>query len=308
MNESPIRPRLGFSGLRYGIALILLVAASLKAYQISMAPLPPIVQGSVFTSLLELLNGRNFLMVVVVCELLWALVLIADFCRPLAWLASLIGFSVFTLVSLIKGIAGEADCGCWGNFTVNPFATMVFDLVFVALLLVCRERVVWTFPVVDRKKLTAVVVAWLVLAGPALFFMLSLKQQPHATLGTEFTGADGKKTILLEPETWIGKEFPLFSRFVEPEGAEVLKQGTWDVLLIHTDCPKCLQMMADLEARRVEKISIVVVPSGSNEKVYNTSFSMFCLDNRNDWFVTTPCVVRISEGICVEVGENVDEN
>jgi hypothetical protein len=38
--------------------------------------------------------------------------------------------------------------------------------------------------------------------------------------------------IMLEPEKWIGKEFPLISRFTEPEGSEVLQQGTWHVLLI----------------------------------------------------------------------------
>ena len=276
----------------------------LKAYQLATAPLPPVVQGSFFTPTLELLNLRYFLMGVVVGEILFALILIADLCRAWAWLFSLLGFSVFTLVSLMKGLSGESDCGCWGTFAVNPYITMSFDLVIVALLIVFREQSIWTFPVVDRKKLVVVLIAWLVLAGPALFAMFSLKEQPHATLGTEFTGPDGRRMILLEPEKWVGKEFPLFSRFANPEGSEILRQETWNVLLVQPDCPTCKQMIADLEVRSAENVAVVVVPSASNERELRTIFPVFWLDNRNGWFLS-PCIVNVMEGMCVEVKDNI---
>jgi len=57
---------LGFARFRFVPAAVLLIAAGLKAYQLSTAPLPPVVQGSVFTPLLELLNDRYFQMAVVV--------------------------------------------------------------------------------------------------------------------------------------------------------------------------------------------------------------------------------------------------
>ena len=293
-------PRFGFAQFRFVLAAVLLAAAGLKAYQLATAPLPPVVQGSVFTPVLELLNTRYFLMAVVVGEILFVLILIADLCRAWAWLFSLLGFSVFTLVSLMKGLSGESDCGCWGTFTVNPYITMSFDLVIVALLLVFRERTAWKFPAIDRKKLVAVLIVWVVLAGPMLFAMLSLKQQPHATLGTEFTGPDGKTMILLEPEKWGGKEFPLFSRFANPEGSGVLRQGTWDILLVSPDCPTCKQMIADLEARNAEKVAVVVAPLGVNERELRTIFPVFWLDDRNGWFLT-PCEVTIFEAVCVEV-------
>jgi len=69
--------RFGFAQFRFIVATILLLAAGLKAYQLSTAPLPPVVQGSVFTPILELLNDRHFQMLVVVGEILFALVLIA---------------------------------------------------------------------------------------------------------------------------------------------------------------------------------------------------------------------------------------
>jgi hypothetical protein len=293
----------GFAQFRFVVAGILLLAAGLKAYQLATAPLPPVVQDSVFTPLLELFNDRYFQMAVVVGEILFALVLIAGIALQYTWLLSILGFSVFTLVSLMKGLSGETSCGCFGTIEVNPWITMVFDLVIVACLAVFRERIDWSFPPLDRKKVLAVLVAWTCLAGPALFFMLSLKQQPHATLGTEFTGPDGRVMILLEPESWIGKEFPLITRFVEPEGSDVLLSGTWQVLLVQPDCPECHQKMAELEATRPENVAIVVIPSRSGNEMLQTSFPAFVLDRRNGWFAETPVVVKLVEGVCVEVGE-----
>ena len=48
----------GFTRFRFVVAAILLIAAGLKAYQLAAIPLPPVVQGSMFTPLLELLNNR----------------------------------------------------------------------------------------------------------------------------------------------------------------------------------------------------------------------------------------------------------
>ena len=310
MNErkNDILRRFGFAQFRFVIAAILLLAAGLKAYQLATAPLPLVVQGSVFTPLLELLNDRYFLMAVVVGEILFALVLIAGIWRQWTRLLSLLGFAAFTFVSMMKGLSGETSCGCFGTVTVNPWIAMGLDLVIVACLAIFRERLDWTqfnlaLSPLDRKKVLAVLVAWLVLAGLALFFMLSLKQQPHATLGTEFTGPDGRAMILLEPEMWIGKDFPLVSRFVEPEGSEILQQGTWHVLLVQPDCTDCAQMMAELEERKLDNVVIVVIPSGSGEKVLQTSFPTFVLDRAHDWFVTTPCVIKLSEGRCIKIGE-----
>ncbi len=301
------RQRFNFAQFRFIVATILLLAAGLKAYQLATAPLPPVIQGSLFTPLLELFNHRYLLMVVVVGEILFSFILIADLWRQWVWLASLLCFSGFTLVSLMKGLSGESSCGCFGTITVNPWITAVFDLAVVGLLAVFRERFDWTFLPVDRRKLAVVLIAWLVLAMPTLFVMLSLKQLPHATLGTEFTGPDGKQMILLEPETWIGKELPLVSYFVEPHDGDSLKHGEWEVLLIHTDCPKCLQMMADLEARNAESIAIIVVPSSPSDTVPQTSFPLFRLNNRNEWFGMTPCVLKLFDGICTATGDSIIE-
>jgi len=299
--------RFGFAQFRFVIAAILLLAAGLKAYQIATVPLPPVVQGSIFTPLLELFNNRYLLMLVVLGEILFALVLIAGIWRQWMWLLSLFGFTAFTFISLMKGLSGESSCGCFGTFIINPWITTCFDFVIVILLVIFRERIDGTFSFPDRRKLVAVLLAWLALAGPALFAMLSLKQQSHATLGTEFTSPDGRNMILLEPDTWIGQEFPLISRFVKPNDFEILKQGTWNVLLAQSDCPKCQEMKADLEAKNAKGIAIVMIPSRTNESRPQSPFPLFMLDSQNDWFATTPYFIKLVDGICIVTGDSINE-
>ena len=300
----------GFAQFRFVVAAILLLAAGLKAYQLATAPLPPVVQGSVFTPLLELLNVRYFLTAVVAGEILFALVLIAGIWLRWTWLLSLLGFSVFTLVSLMKGLSGETSCGCFGTVTVNPWITMMFDLGIVACLAIFRERTQRAANVkkrINRQKVLAVLTAWLVLAGLALFFMLSLKEQPHETLGMQLERFDSRRMIHLAPEKWIGKEFPLVSRFVEPEGTKVLREGTWQVLLVQPDCSDCTQKLAELEVTKPENVAIVIIPSGSGEKTLQTSFPTFVLDDQVDWYAVTPRVIKLSDGICVAVEEKASK-
>ena len=299
--------RFGFAQFRFVVSAVLLLAAGLKAWQLGTAPLPPVVQGSMFTPLLELLNDRYFLMMVVVCEIFFALVLIVDLCRSWAWLLSLLGFAAFALVSLMKGLSGEASCGCFGTITINPWYTMVLDLVILAFLAVFRERIDWSFPPLNWKKVQTVLLIWFVLAGLALWGMLSLTQRTHATLGKETIGLDNRLAIDLEPERWLGKEFPLIERFSEPHEGEVLKQGEWTVLLIHTDCPKCKKMMRELEEKKIEKVAIVVVPFLTGERMPQMDFPAFWLDRRNGWYADTPCIVRLVNGVCVAVEEVIGE-
>ena len=178
---------------------------------------------------------------------------------------------------------------------------MIVDLVIMALLGVFCERSSWdfTFTESDRKRLIVALIAWLVLAGPALYAMLSLKQQIHATLGTEFTGPDGKPMILLEPETWIGKELPLFDRIgCSKVDIEQFKLGPRKVVLIHVDCQKCLHLLDELHEQKISDVIVIEVPSYSTAPSPKTVFPLFKLDTKNNWFVTTPCVIELENGIC----------
>lgn len=297
----------GFVQLRFVIAGVLLLAAGLKAYQLATAPLPPVMQGSVFTPLLEMFNDRYFLMAVVVGEIFFALVLIAGIWQHWTWLLSLLCFLVFALVSMMKGLSGEVSCGCFGTITINPWITMSFDLVIVGCLLIFRGRFGWKSPPLERKKVLAVLVAWLVLAGLALFAMLSLKSRTHETLGTEHERFDSRRMIHLAPEKWIGREFPLFSRFANTGNSEVLQHGTWNILLVQSDCSDCAKMLAELEEKKPDNVVVVIIPSPRGNKLPQTSSPTFMLDDQVDWYAVTPRVIKLSEGFCVAVSEQITE-
>jgi hypothetical protein len=83
-----------------------------------------------------------------------------------------------------------------------------------------------------------------------------------------------------------------------------LKQGKWTIVLIHTDCPKCHKLIVDMENRTEINVALINVPSREPTIPPQTSFPIFNLDKHNDWFVSTPCIIEVSDGICISVNEN----
>jgi len=306
MSESPPH-RFEFDQLRFIIAAILLIAAGLKAHQLATVPLPPVVQNSIFTPLLEFLNERNFQIAVVIGEILFALILIAGLAKSWMWLFSLIGFSAFTLISLMKAIGGEGSCGCFGVVTVNPWFTATFDAVIVGLLLVFREKVDWSFPPLDKKKVLAVLVVWLTLTAPATYWMLSLKQQPHETLGTEFIGADGRITIMLEPDMWIGKRFPLWDR-VDDESRSILETGEWNIVISRKQCDECKRLIerlgitVPLALLEIDDGLMDFAPPSDHQSMVSVTGS---LEIDPNWILLTPFVIQCLDGVCVSIGEDL---
>ncbi len=303
---TPIRTanvaKLGFAQFRFVIATILLLAAGLKTYQLATVPLPPTVQGSLFTPLLELFNNRWLLVIVIEVEILFASVLIVGFWRRWTWLASILCFFGFAIVSLIKAISGEGSCGCFGTVAVNPWITTVFDLGIVVLLCFFYERdkrfaLKWSRK--ERHLLITAVSIWLILSIPTMWFVPSLKQSESSPLGKEFMGPMGKMMIQMEPSEWIGKEFPLFGRIDDIEAdVEQLRHGVRKVVLIHADCRKCLHLLNELQEQKTNGVIVIEVPSFSVTPSPKTTFSLFRLDTKNDWFVTTPCIIELEDGIC----------
>ncbi|MDR2439727.1 MAG: hypothetical protein LBE12_10220 [Planctomycetaceae bacterium] len=297
--------RFGFGQLRFIITAVLFFAAGLKTHQLATVPLPPPIQGSLFTPLLEFLNHRGLLILVTEIEILFALFLCSGIWRRWTWLVSLFCFSAFSLISAMKGLSGEGSCGCFGIVTVNPWITTTIDVIFVTFLIVFREHSSFSFKfsVNEKRKLIFVLIFWFVLGIPSLFTMLSLKQV-HVSLGTKMTVANGRKKIVLEPEKWIGKNFPLISRFEPSANNEILKQGTWTVILIHADCPKCRKLITEMEKKTTINVAIIDIPSCTPAVLPKTSLPIFKLDENNDWFVSTPCILKLSHGICISVNEN----
>jgi hypothetical protein len=127
-----VRPREGWHVVRVVVALVLLVAAATKCHQCCTGPIP----GS------GILSARWFVICLVEAEWLGSLglLLLAGILPKPAWAAALACFSAFALVSLGKGLAGEASCGCFGRWELNPFLTATTDAAIVASLLRWRPK------------------------------------------------------------------------------------------------------------------------------------------------------------------------
>ena len=289
----------GYDLVRCALGLVLLVAAALKAHQLATGPVPET----------DVLHSRWFLIIEVEFELLFGLWLLAGAYPRLTWAAALLFFFALSGVSLLLVASGEASCGCFGKVPVNPWYTFTFDVAAVLALIVWRPFGRRTPPQAggrfSKLRAAAAVVAWLILAIPAAIAMGSYTPATVAPSG-EIFGDDS--LVVLEPETWVGKPFPL-SKHIDV--GEQLAQGKWIVLLYHLDCPGCrqaapqyLELSKDLAQKPdCPKVALIELPGHSSDtSEYQAAYCLTGhLSRDREWFVTTPVELRLDEGIVKQV-------
>ena len=284
----------GYRVISFAVALVLLVAAVLKGYQLATEPmLGP-----------GLLDSRWLLIGVVEFELFFGLWLLAGIWPRLTWVAALGCFTLFTCVSLYKALSGYATCGCFGRVPVNPWYTSTLDLAIVLSLLRWRPkgreslRGGWSWSSscengaipLSGKRAAMVLAVWLLVGLPT---GLAMAAPPPATVLSDAGDIIGNgKIVVLEPEKWIGKRFPLLDYI---DIGDKLKEGNWHVLLYHHDCPKCQKTIRDLQEagghtdnRRIALIEMP--PYGDEHSVFTGSrrIIMGRLNSVREWFAETP--------------------
>ena len=113
------------------LAVILLMAAALKAWQLLTEP---VANADIWTY-------RPFLILTVELELALAIWLLSGLFKKAAWLAGLLCFSLFLVITLYKGVTGAESCGCFGSVHVNPWMTLfAIDLPAVIALALFRPE------------------------------------------------------------------------------------------------------------------------------------------------------------------------
>jgi hypothetical protein len=302
--------RYGYEVVRTLAALLLLAAAGLKAYQLSTEP----VSG---TGLLE--SSRWLLMAVVEFELFFGLWLISELLPwPLrrsaggegvgvTWLAALICFAVFSFVSLYKGISGYETCGCFGKIKVTPWYTAMLDLSVVLSLLWFRPtRLLAHFRgelKALRARLAGVLALWFFFAVPSAVAMALYRAANLSDAG--FVVGDGR-AVLLEPENWTGKRFPLLDYI---DVGDQLREGAWLVLLYHHDCPKCRDAIGDLgwitcHMCKARIALIEMPPCAQADHLLAETKPFVCGRLRSDreWFAHAPVFVGLHSGIVMSAG------
>ena len=318
----------GYDAVRTAVGSLLLTAAGLKGYQLATGP----VLGT------GMLDSRWVLISAVELELLFGLWLLANIWPKPTWAAALACFSLFTCISLYKALSGYPTCGCFGRLPVNPWFTAALDFAAVLSLLrwrpapcrpLCavaegcaREGRVdgahstsllpfgkalstgsWLFVLLTRPAIP-VLLLWLAIGVPAVYAMEAYAEATLSDAG-EIPG-DGK-TVVLRPETWIGKRFPLLP-WVETDAA--LDRGQWTVILYRTGCDRCERLLRDYENGDtrfgVENVAFIALESFGDKPVRqvlraNTSG---CTRGDYSWLVEAPLELRLNGGKVISVGHD----
>ncbi|MCX7428744.1 MAG: hypothetical protein NTW96_24350 [Planctomycetia bacterium] len=299
--------------VRVALAAILLVAAGLKCHQLATSP----VLGD------GLLDSRWLLMATVEFELFFGLWLLANLLPSWTHRAAVLCFGLFAAVSLYKALSGHASCGCFGRVEVNPWYTFTLDAAAVLSLLhwypsgASFSSLVPSQGVVLRA--TAITLAWLSVGVPAALAMAIY--QPAVLAEDGIILGDGN-VVILEPEKWTGKRFPLLP-FVgnapdvvqvgQHSLRELLAKGEWVVLLYHHDCPICQEIISRYERRSCHsaigpespRVALVEMPPYGDASGGSAVPGSACLRGRlsdaKEWFAEAPIVVELRQGLVTRV-------
>lgn len=288
-------------------ACVLLAAASLKAYDLATSL---VVEAS-------WIESRVFLVAVVEYELLLGLWLLSGWRPRLAHHVTLITFCLFALAALIKVVAGDASCGCFGKLSVDPRVTLGLDVAMILLLTVAFA------PQATRPESGAtefrVKGAWVfgflavAIGLPSAWWMSHYEPAVFDESGI-LIGDD--PFVVLEPEAWIDKHLPILPHI--DIGAS-LSEGTWLMILYRHDCSHCVESLASLSDDAVRLTTtggyrgIAVIelppfaPSGADPITPSSPFHRGRLSPSREWFVQTPAAMDLADGIVVALRTDLVE-
>jgi thiol-disulfide isomerase/thioredoxin len=288
-----LRSRIGYDVIRILLGLILLTAAALKGHELVTGP----------TANQGLLTSRWFLITLVECEFVFGLWLLSGLYPIPTRRLALLCFGTFSLVTLYKALSGAESCGCFGKLPVNPWVTFVLDASAVAALLKfrpsCTHHSRGRFP---RLRLATVAVLALGIGTP---LGLAMTSYTPAAVTAEGEIIGESKFVVLNPEAWRGKRFPLL-RYIDI--GNQLAAGTWLVVLYHHDCPDCReaipkyeQMAQDIAGQPdILRIALIEMPPYADTVHSPVSRDTPCtlgqLNGAKEWFVTTPAAALLSNG------------
>lgn len=293
----------GYDVVRVVLGLVLLAAAGLKGHQLLTEP----VVGD------GLLHARWLLIGIVEFELVFGLWLLAGVFPRATWRFALACFTCFAGVSLFKALSGEASCGCFGRVAVNPWYTFTLDMAAVAALLYWRPNKGGGAVAREARclpwRLSGLASASMLLGIPLAVAMGSYSATTLSSTG-EILG--DSEFVVLEPEEWIGKPFPLLD-YIDI-GSEISCESCV-LLLYHYDCSNCQEAIEKYEALSLElavkgersRVALIEMPpydpAGDSSTRRNTPCMRGRLDAVKEWFVETPLVLHLREGMVASVSE-----
>jgi hypothetical protein len=301
IDELPVRPTTRLwswtcrssAAIHFLVGLMLLLSAGLKVYQLAYEP----DDGRGF------LNARWLLVGVVQWEFVLAVLLLSGLWPRQVHLVAAICLGLFSLVAAYKWLTGEATCGCFGKMHVKPIYTTLFDITLTALLIRFRSvPQIVEIRRISKLRFSVAAAALLALSGTSL---TAIARYRPRTLVDEQDSWPRDSLVVLEPEQWIGKTFPLLNHI---DVGEQLRSGHWKIVLYHSDCSACqaaipkFEAMARTGSESATKVRVALIemppyaPPGASLVTPDTACLVGHLDTDKEWFAQTPVVLELELG------------
>jgi hypothetical protein len=211
-------------------------------------------------------------------------------------------FGLFLCVAIYEAWKGAESCGCFGNVHVHPIYTAVFDAVMVVAISIARpgnrHGLQWIRPVL----LSALPIMVGTVSGAAGI----IAHREGRTFEAEDDFAPGQ-LVVLEPEKWVGKRLPIL-KYIDKH--EELSGGKWTIILYRHDCYECREEVPKFQEKAQENAGqydgggmafVEMPPYGkTDELIPPQSPCLSCrLNDAHDWFVQTPVVIRVNDGVVI---------
>ncbi len=280
---------------RYAIAAVvglLWIAAAGKSAQLIREPMLP---------------DRWFWMALVEAEVLLGLLLLWWGKHRWAWRVGAGVFLLFAVVTGVKVLRGEADCGCFGVLPIDPWAMFVVDVtvfgVLVGLTPKSWRRSARHHPVntaLYRKVVTLCVL--LAMAGLPIAFATQRTAVSLSSSELHHPGAH----VVLTPSDWLGEPFPLTAYLPEDTG---LTRGRWEVILARPGCPHCMEYLSRCDTSvgpgQAAVISLGTPSEGTMEAP--PGWARYVLDRDRRWYAEVPVQLTLQDGVVVGVRQRDHE-
>ncbi len=300
--------------------LVLIVATVLKIHQLLTEPI--ISKG--------FWESWEFFLIQIPLELGLGIWLVCGLFRKAAWVVAVLSFGLFIVVTLQKGLIGAESCGCFGRVEVNPWITLsVIDIPLFLALLIFRAKGYKLFPPPwpSAKHFFGIAIPTFAVIG-VIMPVLIFNKPPNKT----------DKYEVVRPEEWIRKEPTSEKQTPVPAGnlqvqagekqvseewsmlkyidiANSLRSNIVVVVFYSSECDMCHdaialydQMSRDMAGSEdsIQFALIEIPPYGSEQDSFvavDTPCLTGRLDSSKDWYIETPLVVVIQDGLVVESWE-----
>jgi thiol-disulfide isomerase/thioredoxin len=280
--------------------LVLIVASVLKIHQLLTEP---IISKGFWESWL-------FFVIQIPLELGLGIWLICGLFRKAAWMLAVLAFGLFILVTLHKGLIGAESCGCFGQVKVNPWITLlaIDTPLFLGLVIFRPLRLKLLPPPWPKAAHFFGVAIPTFIAFSVIMPVLVFNKPADKT----------DKYEVVKPEEWIKEEkqsreeWPMFKHI---DIADSLRAGLVIVVFYSNSCETCHEAIPlyDKTCREQAgnadslRFAFIEIPPYASAKDDIVPVGTPCLRGRLDsskkWYIQTPLVVVMADGVVVKSWE-----